>query len=200
VVSVYDLKPAFQNKLRGIANWLARQGITANQVTIAAVLLSASVGILFTLFPDIQKIFFILPLVIFVRMALNAIDGMLAREHNMQSTLGAFLNELGDVFSDAFLYLPFAFISGISPILVVIMVLLSVISEMTGVVAIQVGANRRYDGPMGKSDRAFLMGALTVGLGFGLPVWWMNPALVLMTCLLVVTVGNRVSQSLKEVQ
>jgi CDP-diacylglycerol--glycerol-3-phosphate 3-phosphatidyltransferase len=33
-------------------------------------------------------------------MALNAIDGMLAREHDMQSPLGAMLNELGDVLSD----------------------------------------------------------------------------------------------------
>jgi len=36
-------------------------------------------------------------------MALNAIDGMLAREHHMQSKLGAILNELGDVVSDTVL-------------------------------------------------------------------------------------------------
>lgn len=42
-------------------------------------------------------------------MALNAIDGMLAREFNQQSTLGAILNEVGDIISDAALYLAFAF-------------------------------------------------------------------------------------------
>ena len=51
---------------------------------------------------------FLLPAVLFVRMALNAIDGMLAREHGQKSALGAFLNELCDVVSDAALYLPFA--------------------------------------------------------------------------------------------
>jgi CDP-diacylglycerol--glycerol-3-phosphate 3-phosphatidyltransferase len=41
-------------------------------------------------------------------MALNAIDGMLAREHGQASRLGAVLNELGDVVADAGLYLPLA--------------------------------------------------------------------------------------------
>ena len=37
--------------------------------------------------------------------------------------------------------------------------------EMAGVVAVQIGAERRYDGPMGKSDRAFTFGLLH-GFGF----------------------------------
>src|SRR5947207_2460802 len=49
---------------------------------------------------------------LFIRMALNAVDGMLAREHGMKSKLGAILNELGDVVSDAALYLPFALLAG----------------------------------------------------------------------------------------
>ena len=39
-------------------------------------------------------------------MALNAIDGMLAREFNQKSRLGGYLNEITDVVSDAALYLP----------------------------------------------------------------------------------------------
>ncbi len=42
--SVYQLKPAFQGLLRPIVNWLGRIGVTANQVTIAALLLSLSTG------------------------------------------------------------------------------------------------------------------------------------------------------------
>ena len=41
---------------------------------------------------------------------------------------------------------------------------------MTGVVAVQIGASRRYDGPSGKSDRAFLFGALSLAFGLGAPV------------------------------
>ena len=44
-------------------------------------------------------------------MALNAIDGMLAREFNQKSRLGGYLNEITDVVSDGALYLFFAFVT-----------------------------------------------------------------------------------------
>ena len=83
-------------------------------------------------------------------MALNAIDGMLAREHDMQTPLGAILNELGDVLSDTALYLPFALIPGINAPWVVLFVVLSVISEMTGVIAVQIGASTLLQRPHGQ--------------------------------------------------
>src|SRR5699024_3955825 len=92
----------------------------------------------------------------------NAIDGMLAKEHQMKTPLGNILNELGDVFSDAFLFLPFALIPQYSAVIVIFVVLLAIISEMTGVLGIVIGASRRYDGPMGKSDRAFVFGFLAL--------------------------------------
>jgi len=53
------------------------------------------------------------------------------------------------------LYTPLALVPGFTPQFVVPIAMLAVVSEMTGVVAIQIGASRRYDGPMGKSDHAF---------------------------------------------
>ena len=61
--------------------------------------------------PNWQLPLLLLPLVLFLRMALNAIDGMMAREFGQKSRLGAVLNELGDVLSDACLYLPFALLA-----------------------------------------------------------------------------------------
>jgi CDP-diacylglycerol--glycerol-3-phosphate 3-phosphatidyltransferase len=141
-----------------------------------------------------------IPVVLFVRMALNAIDGMLAREHNMKTPQGAILNELGDVVSDTALYLPFAFVPGISLWPVVVVVLLSIMSEMTGVVAVQIGAKRRYDGPMGKSDRAFVFGFLAFLLSVGVPVSsWVTLLLWGVVGLLVVTIMNRARRALGEV-
>ena len=100
-MTIYDLKPVFQNLLRPICNSLAKAGVTANQVTVAATLMSVFVGLLFALFPTSRWAALLIPVSLFVRMAVNAIDGMLAREHNMQSDLGGVLNELGDVVSDA---------------------------------------------------------------------------------------------------
>jgi CDP-diacylglycerol--glycerol-3-phosphate 3-phosphatidyltransferase len=100
-------------------------------------------------------------------MALNAVDGMLAREHGQKSHLGAFLNELGDVAADAALYLPLATVPGAPAALVVAVVVLGVIVETAGVCALQVGASRRYDGPLGKSDRAVLFSVAALALALG---------------------------------
>ena len=40
-----------------------------------------------------KLVWLVLPTALFARMALNAIDGMMAREHNQASKLGALLNE-----------------------------------------------------------------------------------------------------------
>lgn len=197
--SVYDLKPAFQNLLRPLVGGLARAGVTANQVTVAAMLLSLAAGTLIARQPENQAWLLLLPLVLFLRMALNAVDGMLAREHDQKSRLGAVLNELCDVFSDAALYLPLALVPGFNAPLVVLIVLLAAASEMTGVLMQTLGASRRYDGPMGKSDRAFVFGALGLALGLGVPTEpWLTPVLLLVLALLAWTIMNRARRGLAE--
>lgn len=197
--SVYDLKPKFQALLRPIVNLLASASVTANQVTISAVILSFIGGAFIAWQPHASWPLLTLPLVLFLRMGLNAIDGMLAREHAQQSKLGAILNELGDVIADAALYLPLALLTHICASLVVLFVLLATVSEMMGVVAIQIGAKRQYQGPMGKSDRAFWLGAIALALGLGVSLGaWVNWLLVLMLLLLVMTIVNRAKGALKE--
>lgn len=199
-MTIYDLKKNFQNLLRPITAALARSGVTANQVTLAALLLSAACGA-YVYFSAASSLSLVLvPLVLFVRMALNAMDGMLAREHGMKSNLGAVLNELGDVLSDALLYLPFAVIQGASAEAVVLAVVLAAISEMTGVVAAQIGASRRYDGPMGKSDRAFAFSCLALAIGLGVPSGpWLPAVLWVIVVLLCLTIINRARRALAEV-
>lgn len=200
MASIYDLKPKFQGLLRPLSNLLWRTGITANDVTLFALALSLLTGGAILYFRSF-RILLLLPLILFVRMALNAIDGMLAREHNQKTPLGAILNELGDVLSDAALYLPLATVLPFEPVLVVLIVLLAVISEMTGVLGLQIGATRRYDGPMGKSDRAFVFGALGLLLGLQLPVFpVVRPVLWIVLFLLLLTVLNRARAALKEIR
>jgi len=198
-MTIYDLKPAFQDLLRPLCKALANVGISANQVTVVALMVSIAVGAVFALYPTARWAALLIPIWLFLRMALNAIDGMLAREHGMQSALGGILNELSDVLADAALYLPFAFVPGISPSLVVAIVVLSIVTEMAGVVAVQIGASRRYDGPMGKSDRAFVFGLLALLLGIGIDLQsWANMALAVVAALTALTIFNRSSRALKE--
>ena len=200
-MTIYDLKPAFQNLLRPICKGLANAGVSANQVTVAAMAISLLVGGLFAAYPTSAWAAFLLPIWLFLRMALNAIDGMLAREHNMKSALGGMLNEIGDVISDTALYLPFALVPGLAPQLVIAVVLTSIFTEMAGIVAIQIGASRRYDGPMGKSDRAFVFGLLALLLGLGVETgWWMNAGLGVVALLTAWTVINRCRKALAEIK
>ena len=197
--SIYGLKPGFQNFLRPLVNRLARIGVTANQVTITGLVLSLIGGELIA-WARGGRMLLMLPVVLFVRMALNAMDGMLAREHGQKSPLGAILNELSDVIADAGLYLPLAVVPGFNAWLVIVVVVLAILTEMTGVVAVQIGASRRYDGPCGKSDRAFIFGMLGLLLGLRVPIERaIPPVLWVMIYLLVLTIVNRSRRALQEV-
>jgi CDP-diacylglycerol--glycerol-3-phosphate 3-phosphatidyltransferase len=201
MLSIYQLKPRFQNLLRPLVQRLYDNGTTANQITVLAAVISVLVGTVIALFPGHAWLFALIPLWMILRMALNAIDGMLAREFGQQSRLGAYLNELCDVVADSALILPFALMPGASLLLVLAVTLLALFSEYAGVLGPMVGASRRYDGPMGKSDRAFILGVLATGIALGwLSALWINGVLALVAALLVYTLINRVRQGLKEVQ
>ena len=94
-------------------------------------------------------------------MALNAMDGMMAREYGQQTLFGCYLNELADIVSDAFLYLPFAQLPEFWPPFVLLFIFLAALAETAGILGVLAGASRRYDGPLGKSDRAALLGLIS---------------------------------------
>ena len=198
-MTLYDLKPRFQALLRPLVRRLADGGVTANQVTLAAAIGSVALGILLCCKSHNHALFLLLPVWLAVRMALNAIDGMLAREFGQKSRLGGYLNELCDVVSDAALLLPFALIAPFSQPTVFAVIGLAIVAEYAGVMGPLVGASRRYDGPLGKSDRAALVGALALWIGLGLPLApWMAWAMPVAALLLVLTTINRVRRGLRE--
>jgi CDP-diacylglycerol--glycerol-3-phosphate 3-phosphatidyltransferase len=196
-MTLYDLKPRFQAYLRPYAERLARAGVTANQVTLAAAAGSLVLGFVLSELGWIRPLFILLPVWLFLRMALNAIDGMLAREFGQKSKLGAYLNELCDVVSDAALILPFCFVQPFGPASVLLVILLAWLSEYAGVMGPLAGAERRYDGPLGKSDRAFAFGALGLWVGLLLPMpdwlFWLMPLLAILSA---ATVWNRVRRGI----
>lgn len=199
MITLYALKPRFQALLRPFVARLAAQGVTANQVTLGAAFGSILVGLLLVALPHWHFLFVLLPLWLAARMALNAIDGMLAREHGQKTRLGGYLNELGDVISDAALLLPFVFLPPFGPVATIIVMVLAAASEHAGAMGPMVGASRRYDGPLGKSDRALVIGALGLWIGLGLPLptllGWLMPTLAL---LLVITIANRIRGGIQE--
>lgn len=195
--SIYDLKPAFQSQLRPLVGTLAQVGITPNQITLTAIALSIGYGLCLAAWPQEAIFLWLFPVVLLLRMGLNAIDGMLAREHQLTSPFGHILNELGDVVADAALYLPFA---RLNPAWVVGIVLLALLTEMAGVLGQTIGATRRYDGPMGKSDRAVVFSGIALLLASGVPLGPIFPWLWgILAGLLVWTLRNRITGALHAV-
>ena len=200
--TLYALKPKFQELLRPLVGRLAAAGVTANQITLLALGMSVAGGGFVALEAEAVRPFLLLPLVFLARMTLNAIDGMLAREFGQKSPLGAYLNELADVVSDAALYLPFAFVAPFGPWSIGLVIVASCVSEMAGALGPMVGTARRFDGPMGKSDRALVFGALGlyIGLGYALPeaAFWLLPALAfLIGCNIVLRVHRGAAAATK---
>jgi len=193
--TLYDLKPRFQGLLRPLVARLAAAGITANQLTIATGVASVALGAWLALE---HRGWILLPVFLFARMALNAMDGMLAQEHGQKSRLGAVLNELIDVISDAALTLPFATLPGWSPLAVAGAIFFATLTEMAGILALAIGSTRRYDGPFGKSDRALALGFLGAWFALEWPVsdWVRQVAPLVWMALCCVTIVNRVRRAL----
>ena len=170
-MSIYQLKSQFQNQLRPISDELAKQGFTANQVTVSAIALSGATAYVIAYQADkTPALWYSLPINLFIRMAMNAIDGMMAKEHGQASTLGVWLNEVGDIVSDRVL------IASLSPHLrqhrtaLQSVQRLTLTTEIIAVISQQVVNQRANQGPLGKSDRAFELGVIGVltGAGFSL--------------------------------
>jgi len=197
-MTLYQIKPAFQALLRPLMRWLYEHHVTANHITVLAMALSFITGAVLFVFPD-PAWFFLLPIVLFVRMALNALDGMLARECNQKSRLGAILNELGDVLSDVALYLPFILLQDSNAPLVLAMLFCAAMTEYCGVLAQTINGVRNYAGPFGKSDRALVFGAWGLLLTIWPPiVQWNNVVWTIATVLMLWTVINRCRGALRD--
>ncbi len=199
MATIYGLKPRFQSLLRPLVAWLAGSGATANQVTVAALVLSVVYGGLLAVTGGAALMLLGLPVVLLVRMALNAVDGMLAREHGQESRLGFFLNEIGDVVSDTALYLPLALLlAPTHPLLAGATIVVFALTEFAGALGLAVaGGRRRYEGPFGKSDRAAYFSVLAVAVAlFDLPAWLPVAALWLALILAALTVANRIRVAL----
>ncbi|WP_440465042.1 alpha/beta fold hydrolase [Psychrobacter sp. ASPA161_6] len=210
LMSLYQLKSQFQDQLRPISDALVEQKVNANQVTVSAILLSLGTAYVIAK-PATEKheLWLLLPSSLFVRMALNAIDGMMAREHGQASKIGEVLNEVGDIVADT------ALIASLAPHVananwqdsavnlpnrisihqphIVGLIVLSIGTELLAIISNKSLNVRANQGPLGKSDRAFVLGVLGTFMASKVPpalfhirvgqLFILTEALLLKTCL-----------------
>jgi CDP-diacylglycerol---glycerol-3-phosphate 3-phosphatidyltransferase len=197
--SLYQIKPAFQRLLTPVLDWCLTKGVSANALTGAALLLSAVAGALVLLTHGAGWVLLLYPVIILVRMALNALDGLVARRTGTSSKGGMIFNEAADLASDAVMYLPLIVVPGLSPLAVVAFTLSGFVAEGAGLLRLARDGQRAYHGPLGKSDRAAAIGIIAV-LSVAFPASAIGSWLLwLLVVLHLVTAGNRLTARLEPV-
>jgi CDP-diacylglycerol--glycerol-3-phosphate 3-phosphatidyltransferase len=194
--TLYDIKPAFVRLLAPLVELFARRGVTPNQLTAAALVLSFAAGAALWMAPTRPVVWIAVAFVLLVRMGLNAVDGALARKTGLSSRAGEVFNEVSDVVADACLYVPLIRFTEVPDRIVFAFVLLAGWSELCGLAAKAAGGSRRYDGPLGKSDRALAIGAYLVARAAGVPAGRWELFFFTALCLLSAwTCGNRLRRA-----
>jgi CDP-diacylglycerol--glycerol-3-phosphate 3-phosphatidyltransferase len=198
MISVYNIKPKFQQLIKPVMEFMHRKKFTPNHVTLLALFGSILTGV-YVYLNDGWGYLVVVPVYLFIRMALNAIDGMMARAYNAQSPLGEVLNELGDVLADLAIFYPLLLKFGMDkhPNILVFFIALMIINEFVGVLGKAMGGARRYDGPMGKSDRALFFGLLClVILCFPMVFPWIYYLIILVILAMLVSTMLRIKNSI----
>jgi len=160
--SVSMLKPWLRRALMPTASALARQGVTANQITVLSIVVSVALGACLALDPGRPALHALVPLWLVGRTVLASLDGTLAVCFGQKSRIGGFLNEAGDIASDVALYAPLVLVSPFTASQVALVLLLAVAGELAGVCSDWLGAGRRCEGPFGKADRAIAFGIINI--------------------------------------
>ena len=198
MISIYKLKPKFQKLLQPLLLLLKRIGVSPNHITVFTIFFSLLIGYILFLAIDNSFWFIVVALGLLIRMMLNALDGMMANQFNLQSKLGEILNEIGDVISDIAIYFPFLYFEAIKSEYVILFIFLSIINEFCGVLAKLISGSRRYDGPMGKSDRAFLVGIICIVLFFTDSILiYLNYVFIIAIFLILISSYFRITKALK---
>jgi CDP-diacylglycerol--glycerol-3-phosphate 3-phosphatidyltransferase len=169
MVGIYAIKPAFQRSLRGVEDWLVARGVHPDTLTYTALGLSILGGACLYLAPDRPLLLLLVPVVVLVRTALNALDGLVAKRTGLARPWGEVLNESCDRLADVSLFGGIALAPGVNHLVGAITLVAVLLGSYIGILSKAAGGPRQYGGPMGKADRMILL-ALAAPLGLGLPV------------------------------
>ncbi len=164
---LYLQKGNFQKVVR----WLAGSWMTANQATVFGLgfVILTFFGFYIGLTAENSRwLLLFVPVFLILRMAMNALDGMLAREYDTGSVAGEIFNEALDIVGDTICYGSLFFIPNPPYLPLTLFLILSWMAEYVGVLGKGFpGGIRRHETFLGgKPDRAVWMGTLALLLYF----------------------------------
>ncbi|GEM_PF-452508 len=167
-MGIYNIKPWFREQLQPLIKLL--WNVHPDVLTWSALGISIASGVLLSASADRPYLAVAAVPLLFVRLALNALDGMLAQQTGKARPAGEMLNEVSDRLADVAIFLGLA----LSPAADRFWGLLAIISILmvshVGILGKAVAGERIYTGILGKADRMiFLMVACLI---YGLAPDW----------------------------
>lgn len=188
---LYSIKPWFVRGLGGFEDRLVARGVSADALSYAAVIVSLVAGCTviagYRVHPWLW--FLVAPLAV-ARLALNALDGAVARRTRTARPFGKVINEICDRVSDVCFVAPLVVF--LSPVLVVAALVVISIVSLCGSLGEVVGGSRLTSGPMGKADRVAVVGVAAAGAGLtGAAVPVFSSALLIITAGGLATIAVR---------
>lgn len=170
-MSIYGLKPRFSASLRGVQESLTRAGVTPDDLSVFSILVAVLACPVAALAVHRPLLWLEFAALVFVRLALNALDGAMARAGGGGRPWGTALNEFCDRAADAL------FLGALAPAvggaaLPLAAIVCTFFCSGIGLLYQAVGRPRSHLGPMGKADRMVVLAiAATVAAVSGAPEW-----------------------------
>ena len=158
-LTLYAVKPRFQAALRRLADGCVRGGISADALTGAGLGAAAGAGaILAAAGARPGWLVAGVPLLLFGRIACNALDGMVARAAGSARPWGTVLNETGDRLADLLVFGGLIASGALPPFAALALLPALLLVSYLGVIGQAAGGARCHAGPLGKADRMLLVG------------------------------------------
>lgn len=152
---LYTVKPWFVARLRGVTTFLIARGVTPDSVTLGAIPVGLGISASLVFGHEWGPLWLLVPPLALLLMAVNAIDGDVAREAGAETARGAALNELVDRAGDLLLIGPAFVLAGPRIGLAALLAVLA--AESVALIGWGASGERALGGLMGKPDRAGLI-------------------------------------------
>jgi phosphatidylglycerophosphate synthase len=190
-MDLYRSKAAVSRRLEPMIDQLARRGVNPDALTLAAVPVGLLAGGCLLLSPSVPAVLLAVPVLAAARLALNLLDGAVARRTGRIHPRGELYNELGDRLADIAFLAPVAFLPGADRTTVLLGVTGAVFASFAGVVPRAAGSERIYRGILSKPGRMVLLAVSAVAAWIVGPEAWgpFGPLLLLGT---VLTAAERI--------
>ncbi|MDQ3913880.1 MAG: CDP-alcohol phosphatidyltransferase family protein [Actinomycetota bacterium] len=150
---LYSVKSWFLRRLRRIEDALVERRVSPDSLTIAGVCVSVAAGAALAAGGVYSEplLWLLVPLLGLVRLALNALDGAVARRNGGGRPFGEVMNEMGDRVADVAMIAPLSLVVG--PALAFSALTCALLASAAGCAGRAVTGHRSAGGPMGKADR-----------------------------------------------